>query len=314
MVIVSGIIIREHKRSDQVMKKIMRTAAVFLFTVFLAVSAVLTYVMVPDRISGETESILQENPPESVEVSGLAGRTDVRATVLGDSIAKGYSEDKDAVIEPYGSLAMKQMAEREHFQYEIANYAKNGLDSSGMNEKILTDGEICSTVEKSDIIFITVGSNDLLNECKRSVQEILDTDTKFKSAEEALRVLRESVSGNPLLVFGIIEALENWDYQTFENNWTDMMEKLGSLKKENAEVIVTNIYNPVANLKIPATMEHGVESVIVNMNDIIDRHADEYGYRVADLFHSEVYAHVQKDGLHPDQTGQQIIADQICGN
>ena len=44
---------------------------------------------------------------------------------------------------------------------------------------------------KADVIFITIGSNDLLNECKRVVQEILKTDTKFKSADEALASLKE---------------------------------------------------------------------------------------------------------------------------
>ena len=51
--------------------------------------------------------------------------------------------------------------------------------SSGMNEKILTKEEVRDSLAKSNIIFITVGSNDLLNECKRMVQEILNTDTKL---------------------------------------------------------------------------------------------------------------------------------------
>ena len=103
-------------------------------------------------------------------------------TVLGDSIAKGYSGDESVAIEPYSSLAMEQMADEEDFQYEIMNYARNGLDSAGMIDRILADEEVRKNVGRSDVIFITVGSNDLLNECKSAVQEILDTDTKFKSA------------------------------------------------------------------------------------------------------------------------------------
>lgn len=60
-------------------------------------------------------------------------------------------------------------------------------------------------------------------------------------------------------------------------------------------------------------MDRGVENVIRNMNKIIEKYAEEYGYQVADIFSSEVCGHVQPDGFHPDQTGQQIIADQICG-
>lgn len=300
--------------SGRMIRKIMQTAAVFLLTGVLAVTAVTTYVTVPDEPAADEETQAEEaGTIESVTASSLADRQDVYVTVLGDSIAKGYSGDENVVIEPYSSLAMRQMAAEEDFQYEITNYARNGLDSAGMNDKILTDEEVCDSVGRSDVIFITVGSNDLLNECKSAVQEILDTDTKFKSAGEALKVLRESVTGNPFLVLKIIETLEEWDYQMFEANWIEMMNRIGSLKKENAWIIVTNIYNPVANLNIPSTMDRGVENVIRNMNQIIEKYAEEYGYQVADIFSSEVCDHVQPDGFHPDQTGQQIIADQICG-
>ena len=42
------------------------------------------------------------------------------------------------------------------------------------------------------------------------------------------------------------------------------------LKQEDAEIVVTNIYNPVANLKLPSTMNQVVEDIIKNMNGIID--------------------------------------------
>lgn len=295
-------------------RKTIQIVAVFLLTGVLTVTAVTTYVMVPDQTISESGGQTEETgSSESVTALGLAGKEEVYVTVLGDSIAKGYSGDESIVIEPYSSLAMKQMSAKDKFRYEIANYAKNGLDSSGMNTKILTDEQVCDSVEKSDVIFITVGSNDLLNECKNAVQEILDTDTKFKSADEALQVLKRSVTEKPLLVLKIIETLEEWDYHTFAVNWTAMMETISSLKKDDAWIVVTNIYNPVVNLSIPSTMGRGVENVIINMNRIIEDYAEKYGYQVADIFNSEVCAHVQPDGLHPDQTGQQIIADQICG-
>ncbi len=62
----------------------------------------------------------------------------------------------------------------------------------------------------ADVILITMGSNDLLNEFKKTAQEILNTDTKFKSADEALKEVTEHVKSNPLLVFRIIDALGNW--------------------------------------------------------------------------------------------------------
>ena len=60
-------------------------------------------------------------------------------------------------------------------------------------------------------------------------------------------------------------------------------------------------------------MNQVVEDIISNMNTIISDHAEEYGYSVADLFDSNVSAYVQSDGLHPNQEGQQIIAELVCG-
>lgn len=251
--------------------------------------------------SGGAQSGSEDDPVQAFHV-----------TVLGDSIAKGYSGDKTVEIECYGSLAAQKISGEAGIPYSYQNFAKNGLDSSGMNEKILPQSEVRNSIASADVIFITLGSNDLLNECKRVVQEILDTDTKFKSADDALAVLEDAVKENPFLILKIINALSNWDYLSFEEQWTAMMDTVCSLKKEDARIIVTNIYNPVANLKLPSTMNQVVEDIIRNMNSFIEDHAAEYGYAVADLFGSEISEHVQADGLHPDQDGQQLIADIVC--
>lgn len=329
------------------MKRYIRTAAAALLTLVLAAAAVTFSVIQWNGTAGRTAAD-QSGVTDDMETSGTAeqespeggaagadaagtereaaeetdgetpgagqaadGERTMYAAVLGDSIAKGYSGEGEAELVPYGSLAMEEIAERENCGYEIENFARNGLDSAGMNERILTREEVQDSLEKADVIFITVGSNDLLNECKRVVQEILNTDTKFKSANEALQVLEDSVKENPFLVLKIIGALGSWDYQSFESNWVKMMDTVTAMEKEDTRIIVTNIYNPVANLKLPSTMNQVVEDIIGNMNMIIDDHAGEYGYSVADTFDSNVSAYVQSDGLHPNQDGQQVIADLV---
>lgn len=270
----------------------------------------------------ETDTVGDNTENRGIETSGQAERKqqedqgqaeqELHVTVLGDSIAKGYSEDREVEIECYGSLAAKRLSDEEGEPYSYQNFAKNGLDSAGMNEKILPREEVQKSIASADVIFITLGSNDLLNECKSVVREILNTDKKFRSADDALEVLEGAVKENPFLILKIIGALGNWDYQSFEAQWTSMMDTVCSLKKEDAKIIVTNIYNPVENLELPSTMNQVVEDIIGNMNSIIDDHAAGYGYCVADLFGSEISEHVQADGLHPDQEGQQLIADIVC--
>lgn len=233
--------------------------------------------------------------------------------VQGDSIAKGYCADKPVEIVPYAELAAERIAGQEDRLYEVGNFAKNGLDSVRLNAEILEQEEVREGIGRADIIFITVGSNDLLNECKNTVREILDTDTKFKSAEQALKVLEDAMAENPLLIVNIISALGGWDYQSFLEEWKQMMTTVNGLRKEEAIVIVTNIYNPVENMELPSTMNGTAEDIIGNMNVIIEGYAGEYDYAVADVFSSGILEHVQADGLHPDQEGQELIADLVCG-
>ena len=254
----------------------------------------------------------KKEDPENGE-DGQTADTPLYVAVLGDSIAKGYCADKSVEIVPYAELAAERIAGQEDRLYEVGNFAKNGLDSVRLNAEILEQEEVREGIGRADIIFITVGSNDLLNECKNTVREILDIDTKFKSAEQALKVLEDAMAENPLLIVNIIAALGGWDYQSFLEEWKQMMTTVNGLRKEEAIVIVTNIYNPVENMELPSTMNGTAEDIIENMNVIIEGYAGEYDYAVADVFSSGILEHVQADGLHPDQEGQELIADLVCG-
>lgn len=291
-------------------KQILQAVIVFCLTMVLAVQAVTIFITDPAPAEVSVDETEEAAAVDEV-YAWLAGRENISVTVLGDSIAKGYSRDEDVEITPYGTLVMEEIAAENDIQYVLWNYGKNGLDSKRMNTVILADDEVLDSLAASDVIFITVGSNDLMNEFKNAVQEILETDVKFKTVDEAMDVLSQSMAENPLLILNVIEAIQEWDYSGFEQQWVKMLDTIDGLKKEDAWMVVTNIYNPVANLELPSTMNRVAEDIIRNMNEIIDRHGEEYGYQVADVYNSDICEHVQEDGLHPDQTGQQIIADRI---
>ena len=307
----------------------IQSAAILLLAVCLALTAAPVYISGTGKgtASGTGEetqkSFSRETSADDVQgqkkedpengEDGQTADTPLYVAVLGDSIAKGYCADKSVEIVPYAELAAERIAGQEDRLYEVGNFAKNGLDSVRLNAEILEQEEVREGIGRADIIFITVGSNDLLNECKNTVREILDIDTKFKSAEQALKVLEDAMAENPLLIVNIISALGGWDYQSFLEEWKQMMTTVNGLRKEEAIVIVTNIYNPVENMELPSTMNGTAEDIIENMNVIIEGYAGEYDYAVADVFSSGILEHVQADGLHPDQEGQELIADLVCG-
>lgn len=235
----------------------------------------------------------------------------ITCTVLGDSIAKGYSTDKVKPIKCYGRIVTEQISEEYGIWFDYRNFAKNGLDTKGLNEQILSRDTVKWSLNKSDVILLTMGSNDLLNELKREAQKILESDTKFRSASQAVGELKDGVKKNPLIVFKIIDALSSWDYGSFEGQWIKAMDTITQQKKDGAQIIVTNIYNPISNVEMPGTLNKVVENIIKNMNSIIEKRAEEYGYEVVGLFQSNVAAFVQGDGLHPSQEGQEMIAQMV---
>jgi lysophospholipase L1-like esterase len=245
------------------------------------------------------------------ELPAQAWENSISCTVLGDSIAKGYTADKANPITSYGELVTKQLAAENELSFEYNNFAKNGLDTKGLNEKVLIDENVSASLEKADLILITMGSNDLLNGFKNETQEILNSEKKIKSANQAMAQLQAGVKKNPLLILKIIDSLNKWDYSSFESQWVSAMETINSQRKADSQLIVTNIYNPVHSMNLPGTMNNVVEDIIQNMNSIIEKRAEEFDYRVVDLFQSDVVAFVQNDGLHPNQEGQQLIADMV---
>ena len=304
------------------MKKMIRKAVVTGLLLTLSLSA--AYFSVRGRIAKDSQDYGRGNDilADEAGAQGEARRQEdvtedgkddgIYCTILGDSIAKGYSGDKAVQIECYGDIAAREIAESLGRGCEVVNYAKNGLSTEGMNDKVLQREEVTESISQSDVIFITVGSNDLLNECKSVVQNILKADTKFKTADEALEVLESSVRKNPFLLLRAINALSNWNYEEFEEQWVDMMTEIRRVGGTKPKIIVTNIYNPVANRKLPSTMNQVVEDIIGNMNHIMEKHSERYGYLVADAASSAVPDNVQKDGLHPNQEGQRILAGLVA--
>ena len=114
------------------MKKYRKAAVILSVVLFAAVLAIF--------LKKAEESAV---PPETVRTaseSGTKNREEIFCTVLGDSIAKGYSGDKSVWIECYGRIAVKQTAIDNGCRYKLRNYARNGLDTEKMNEEILELG------------------------------------------------------------------------------------------------------------------------------------------------------------------------------
>lgn len=232
-------------------------------------------------------------------------------TALGDSIPNGYCADDTPELISYPSLIAQDLQTVNHTNTELSQFTKNGLTTEKLNTLYLALPEKQEALSKADIITLTVGANDLMNEFKKVSREILDTQTSFHTAGEALQALQDGISGNPLLLVDVASAITGWDYDSFEEQWVLAVETIHHFRKNDSQMAVTAIYNPVENAELPGTLNAVVKNLIAKMNAIIYEHAEEYDYQVVDLLNSDIAEHTQSDGLHPDQQGQELIRNLI---
>ncbi len=228
-------------------------------------------------------------------------------TALGDSIPNGYYAAQEQEITAYPVLLAGDLHKISGRQVLMGRFTKNGLTTKKLNQTILQEPEVQELLGYADVITLTIGSNDLMNEFKKVSREILNNETHFSTADEALTALQEGIAENPLLLISVASAIGGWDYESFEEQWVLAMENIHACCKEDVQMAVTTIYNPMENRELPGTLNTVVESVISGMNEIIWKHAEEYGYKVVDLFDSGIGELTQSDGLHPNQEGQDMI-------
>ncbi|MEF9941212.1 MAG: GDSL-type esterase/lipase family protein [Lachnospiraceae bacterium] len=232
-------------------------------------------------------------------------------TALGDSIANGYQLDTSSKLIAYPQLITTDLELISNRQTILSSYAKNGLTTAKLNTTFLTQPEVIDSLQKADVITVTIGANDLMNKFKQVTREILGNRQHFKTVDEALLSLQTEVTKNPLLLVKVIGAIGSWDYNSFEEQWIQAMQTIANYRKTDAQLIVTTIYNPVNKMELPGTLNIVVENIIKKMNRIIEQSSEEYHYIAIDLFDSSIAEHTQSDGLHPNQEGQQLIQNLI---
>ncbi len=232
-------------------------------------------------------------------------------TALGDSIPNGYIVSEDDSMKSYPCLLAEDIEKTEEIPVNLSEYTKNGLTTDGLCEKYLSDAEVQEDLKKADLITVTIGANDLLNKFRKLYQEIFEEDAQVRDIETVLKVIREKTADNPGLLAEAAEMIYRWDCENFEKGWKKAMESISRNQKEDAQVIVTTIYNPVGAIEASGILYQVIGGVIDQMNRIITENAKLYGYQTADLSGAVTEEKLQPDRLHPNQQGQQMIMEKI---
>ena len=180
----------------------------------------------------DTENITQSD--ESMDAEDEADDGILEYVALGDSIPNGYCADSEEEIVSYPELIANDLQEIAGEEVELAHDTKNGLTTTKLNSVVLQREDVQEALEKADVVTVTIGANDLMNQFKKVSREILNNDTHFLTANQAVEALESGIKENPLLLVKVVSAISNWDYTSFEDQWELAMENIDSMRPEES--------------------------------------------------------------------------------
>ena len=120
----------------------------------------------------------------------------IQIVVVGWRVSqKDIAEQNKPELSCYGQTVAEEIAQgagKSHICIKLCE--KRTLPLENSTKRCWKGQEVQDSLSGADVILITMGSNDLLNEFKKTTaRKFWNTDTKFKSADEALKEVTEHV-------------------------------------------------------------------------------------------------------------------------
>ena len=260
-------------------------------------------------------------------ISGIADKTKEATKYLafGDSIAAGYGLEGYNDIQKTVPSDSYQAIVGQFLNTASINYAVTGDDSEDLL-KLLVSGNADDDLNEADVITLSIGSNDLLGPLLDIVKETygisdgVGGDTGYASLEEYFESLD---MGSILKLLDVTKGLadklkDNEVLHKKAQEFSDQFENIIELLKDkapNAEIYVTNIYNPFREVNVLGEM---AETYIQEINQAFKDDSDKYMLiDVYTAFSKGNFVNVRFDlsdikninlDPHPSKEGHAVIA------
>lgn len=253
----------------------------------------------------------------------------VNIVVIGDSIAKGVGST-DASTKSFAALVGEKV------NGTVTNLGITGLDSGQLIEKLKTE-KFQTALEDADVIFVSIGSNDLLKPFLSIVAEAAGVTGEGKDLYAKLQKQFAKLSKEDPLAAGnaLATAIKNVDKsrqlkqacKQFPKQFKTIIEELKSINPE-ALIYVDNIYNPYYGVAYQydgltlLNVHELCESYIIKLNEAFDPSSDKYTLMdMYSVFRQTGLTNVNAASLkdmskvnfdpHPNDAGYQLMADFI---
>jgi lysophospholipase L1-like esterase len=218
---------------------------------------------------------------------------------FGDSLATGYGATRGYVYR-YAALLGADTGKK----VSVENLGVNGLTSGQLRAVIENDQEATDAIERSEIITINVGANDLL-------QARWQYKIGYCGGVDNQDCLRQTVAD-------------------FRANWDAILAYVVTIRSLDSTIIrVADFYNPFVNLD-GATVSWPIngandsmvfEKYLEQVNEHIAKSADSYGIphtRIHEAFNGpdgsedpNDNGYISSDGIHPSDNGHALVALQL---
>lgn len=229
------------------------------------------------RLTNATKSNKTEKAVESNNVpankSMVLDTKDYNILVLGDSLAKGTGDEKGKGFSNYFADLWKSNAKKE---VKINNFAVNGDISSGLL-KIVQNEDTLKAVQNSQIIFVSIGGNEV----KRfQGSSAIEGSQEVKTAEE-------NYSQN---IKSILKLLRD--------------------KNKNSIIVFIGLYNPygknIASDKLDILNDWNYMT-----QQLVSSDSNSIFIPTYDLFRYNLDKYLSADNFHPNSTGYEAISKRI---
>lgn len=253
-----------------------------MWIIVLTLSIFCTLVFIPAFItsiaisSPKNTANIEKKAPDTTSGINKATQTDAKTyniLSIGDSLAKGTGDEKGKGFVNYFADSYKTKVNKD---ISVNNLAVNG-DKSDDLLKIVQTPEALSQIANSDLIFISIGGNE--------VKQF--KDSKYDALSSAAKTVSDS----------------------YLNNLTNIL-KIIRNKNSTCTIIFIGLYNPFGEnisedkIKLLNSWNYQTEQLI--SQDINSLFIPTY-----DLFKFNIDKYLTVDGFHPNSAGYEAISKRI---
>lgn len=225
----------------------------------------------------EEESIKERVTQVVEDALGLFVEDDLHVTAIGDSLTQGVGDtnDEGGYVEIIENTLKENLNEKE---VTVNNFGKRGNRSDQLLKR-LDQPEIVSSIEKSDMVLITIGANDIMAIVK---DQFLDLDYDDFAGEK----------------------------EPYEARLNEIIQTIKS-KNSDAEIFLIGLYNPFEK---PFSHIPELQQILRDWNEIGKRVAEEEE-NMTFIPMEEIFSHREEvyaeDHFHPNKKGYKLMAERV---